>query len=460
MSSFRFLLASLPVATAVLSLGCEMPPPVTTDAHVVPVDAGTPPDAHEHEHDDAFVVPDAFRAPDAAIDAYSELDAYAPDAYEPPDAWAPDAYVPPPCMTLPTDYPTSADYACPAVSGSVTYPRIGASISSIARVEQVEAMAHLLFDPATNPSTMAFADARVQYATAEGIGSRVGRRFDYHLPPADPMGTGRICQTEASWRADPLFCVGPATLNPIVLEMLQRGAAGDASEPSRLYAARIEAALLWFIHISVYKETASCALLFPGNDGKREDCDSAWAYFTAGRERSALVSEEIGLAREIRTLSEDAHGRILDGLFAVRCWRDIDTSGPPPTPLPSYLMPDLLSNRALYERAHEQVDDALDHGFAQIVIDRLERMRTTTGDEQRYHLAFLRTLLAPVPARTITDAMGMSISYPARESLYDRSLREVSATDADFVRDEIQLDVAAMDIDGIIRRIDAAFRCP
>jgi len=424
----------------------------------VPVDAGMPmPDAHESEPD-GFVVPDAFRGPDAAIDAFSEFDAFAPDAFVAPDAWAPDAFVPP-CTSLPTDYPTSADYVCPAVSGSATYPRIGASVSSIARMEQYEAMANLLFDPTVDPAAMAFADARVQYTTAEGIGSRVGRRYDLHFPVAMAMGPGRICQSEASWRADPLFCAGPATLNPIVLESLQRGATGDPSEPSRLYAARIEAALLWFTVISIYKESSTCGLLYPGNDGRREDCDSTWAYYTGGRERSALLSEEIALAREIRSLDMTAHDRILDGIFAVRCWREMDTSGIP-APLPAYDMPELLSQRALYDRSREQLDDAVDHGFAQILIDRLERMRTTTGNEQRYHLTFLRTLLAPVPARTITDAMGMSISYPAREPLYDRSLREVSATDADYVRDQIQLDVAAMDIDGIIRRVDAAFRCP
>lgn len=423
---------------------CESPPPPLTDAAV----------ADAPRVDDAFVPDDAFVTRDAGPSG---------DAFVLPtdDAFVtPDAFVPPMCMPLATDYPTSADYACPTVSGSATYPRIGTSISSIARVEQYQTIADLLFDPSSDPSTTAFADARVQFATAEGIGSRVGRRFDYHLPPPALMGTGRFCQSEAAWRDDPLFCVGPATLNPIVLDMLQRGGTGDASEPSRLYAARIEAALLWFLHISVYKETASCALLFPGNDGKREDCDSAWAYYTAGRERAAMASEEIGLAAEVRALDEDAHTRVLDGIFAVRCWRDLDTSGTPPDPLPAWDMPELLSDRALYERAHEQLDVALDHAFSRILIDRLERLRSTTGDEQRYHLAFLRTLLAPIEARTITDAMGASISYPAREPLFDRTLREVSAADADFVRDEIQQDVAMIDVDGIIGRLDAAFPCP
>jgi hypothetical protein len=448
---------------ALVAAGCESNPPAVTDAAMR--DAGPPTDAFREA--DAFVAPDAFRepdafvAPDANLDAYSPFDAYADDAFVPPDAFvAPDAFVPA-CMPLASDYPGSADYACPSVSGSATWPRIGASISTIARMEQYEAMANLLFDPTRDPSATDFADARTQFATAEGIGSRVGRRYDLHFPVATAMGPGRICQSEASWRADPLFCVGPATLNPIVLDMLQRGAASDPSEPSRLYGARIEAALLWFSHLSVYKETNTCAYLYPGNDGKREDCDSAWAYYTGGRERAALLSEEIAFAREIRSLDEDAHTRILDGLFAVRCWREIDTSGTPsPTPLPTYDMPDGLSHRALFERAREQLDDALDYAFAQLLIDRLERLRTTTGDEQRYHLAFLRTILAPIPARTITDAMGMSISYPARESLYDRTLREVSAADADFVLAQIAMDPASMDIAGIIARLDAAFPCP
>ena len=433
--------------------GCESDPPAATDAAVL--DAGPAADAFRGA--DAFVPaePDAFVAPDANADAFSPFDAFAePDAFVAPDAFVPT------CMSLPSDYPGSTDYVCPGVSGSDTWPRIGTSISSIARMEQYEAMAGLLFDPSRDPSVMDFMDARAQFATAEGIGSRVVRRFDLHFPVATAMGSGRICQSEASWRADPLFCVGPAALSPIVLDMLQRGAAGDTTEPSRLYAARIEAALLWFAHVSVYKETGTCAYLYPGNDGKRDDCDSGWAYYTAGRERSALLSEEIGLAREIRSLDEDAHTRILDGLWAVRCWRDMDTSGAPPAPLPAYDMPDGLSERALYERAHAQLDHALDHAFARLLIDRLEQLRATTGDEQRYHLAFLRTILAPIPARTITDAGGGSISYPARESLYDRTLRDVSVADADFVLAQIEMDPTTMDVAGLIARLDAAFPCP
>jgi len=440
MSAARRTLLALSVLASLAGLGCESPSPTPTDAAAA--DAGP--------RADAFAPTDA-----PSVDAYSATDTAAPiDSHVLPDAFVPA------CETLPTDYPDSADYLCPAVSGAASYPRIGASISSIARVEQYQAIATLLFDPTTDPSATAFADARTQYATAEGIGSRLGRRFDLHLPPTPPSGSGRLCQSEDSWRADPLFCVGPAALNPIVLDALQRGGTSDPSEPSRLHAARIHAALTWFIHISVYKETASCALLFPGNDGKREDCDSAWAYYTAGRERSAPLADEIGLAAQVRTLDEDAHARILDGIFAVRCWRDLDTSGAPPDPLPAYDTPDLLSDRALYERAHEQLDVALDRGISRILVDHLESLRATTGDEQRYHLAFLRTLLAPIEARTITDGTGTSISYPAREPLFDRMLRAVSATDADFVRDEIQHEVAAMDVDGIIRRIDAAFPCP
>ena len=295
MSSLRSR-ALFPLFALAAVAGCESNPPAVTDAAVL--DAGPATDAFREP--DAFVAPDAFREPDAFVppdanlDAFSPFDAYADDAFVPPDAFvAPDAFVPA-CMPLASDYPGSADYVCPTVSGSATWPRIGSSISSIARVEQYEAMANLLFDPARDPSAMDFMDARAQFATAEGIGSRVGRRFDLHFPVASAMGSGRICQSEASWRADPLFCVGPAAINPIVLDMLQRGATSDASEPSRLYAARIEAALLWFVHISVYKETSSCAFLYPGNDGKREDCDSAWAYYTAGRERAALLSEVTG----------------------------------------------------------------------------------------------------------------------------------------------------------------------
>lgn len=442
--SFRSTHLAIPLMFVAAGVaGCESDPPVLTDAAAVDAGAGT--DATGTVDPDAASVPDAY----SPFDAFAEADAHIG-----PDAFAPA------CEPLATDYPGAADYVCPAVSGADVYPRIAASVSSIARMEQFEAIADLLFDPTSDPSGTAFMDARAQYATAEGIGSRVTRRYDLHFPVATAMGAGRICQSEASWRADPLFCAGPAALSPIVLDMLQRGATGDTAEPSRLYAARIEAALLWFTHISVYKETNTCALLYPGNDGKRDDCDSGWAYYTGGRERSATLDDQIGLAREIRSLDEDAHTRIVDGIFAVRCWRDIDTSGTSPDPLPTYDMRDSLSERALFDRAHEQLDDALDYGFAQVLIDRLEQLRSSTGDTQRYHLAFLQTVLAPIEARTITDAGGTSISYPARESLYDRTLREISAADADFFLAQIALEPSAMDVDGMIARLRAAFPCP
>jgi hypothetical protein len=56
--------------------------------------------------------------------------------------------------------------------------------------------------------------------------------------------------------------------------------------------------------------------------------------------------------------------------------------------------------------------------------------------------------------------MGTSVTYPARQSLYDRTLREVSAADADFVLAQIALEPAAMDVDGIVARLGAAFPCP
>jgi soluble lytic murein transglycosylase-like protein len=93
-------------------------------------------------------------------------------------------------------------------------------------------------------------------------------------------------------------------------------------------------------------------------------------------------------------------------------------------------------------------------------MDRLRAFEASTGLEQGAHLAFLRTLLAPIAARTLTDGSGAMTMYPARVSLMDRMIRARSAADADFIRDEIQR--AAADINGgeIARRLDLLVPCP
>ncbi|MCX7808465.1 MAG: hypothetical protein N2515_07635, partial [Deltaproteobacteria bacterium] len=439
----ELLSACLPIALMVSA--CESPPPKESDAF-------TPP------RPDAFQEADALRE-----DSAPTSDAPPPLADSGQDGAVTDAHMPRICMPEASDYPGSSDYACPSVRTASMWPRIGASIGTIARMEQYEQIAGRLFDPGRDPTPDDFDQARTTYAVSEGLGSRVSRRFDLHYPiPPPPGGSVRFCQDESIWRSHPHFCVGPATLNPIILDMFQRGATGDPSESPRAYAARIEAALVWFVYTSVYKEITTCAYLFPGMDGKREDCDSAWAYYTGGRERSAMPSEEIAFARVVRSISSLAHERILDGIWAARCWRDMEDRslmemGRPLMPLPSHTMPEALIHRSLFERARSQTDRALLYALSQILIHRLERLRSTSGAEQSHHLAFLRTLLAPIPARTIR-VDGTEVSYPAREDpLMDRPIRERNPASADFIRTEIQKAPEMIDTNGIISRLNEAF---
>lgn len=431
-----------------LAAGCETPPPVLTDA--ARADGG--PVA------DAFTVPDAFVAPDSAVDAFTP-DAGPSDA-GPSDAGPSDAG-PRMCMAPATNFPASTDYTCPMVRAALAsmpdeFPVVVGATSTIARTAAFEQMrTDGLFDVTRDPDAAAFTAARTLFdGGGSGLASRFGRRFDPHYPtPVVSDSAVRICQTESIWRANPEFCSGPATLAPIALQAFAQGITGDAAEPSRNYAARIEAMNIWFSHVSTYKEAKTCAITFAGNDGGRDNCDSAWAYYGGDSDRTMAV----GYGGNVLRLEPATYQRTFDGLLAIRCWRELDTSDVsmqnPYTPM--------LSAPAIFERAHAQLDAGLDRSVVVVVMDRLRAFEATSGLEQGAHLAFLRALLAPIAARTLTDAgTGVMTTYPARVSLMDRMIRARSAADADFIRDEIQRPAAEMDGLEIARRLDAQIPCP
>ncbi|HEY5999429.1 MAG TPA: hypothetical protein VI078_09055, partial [bacterium] len=139
-------------------------------------------------------------------------------------------------------------------------------------------------------------------------------------------------------------CVGPAQIQPLLNAAFAEGV--DGAAPVR-NAARIEAGLLWFLYASVFKEANSCATT-------AKDCDSSYAYYTGGEPRES----GLGLARYTRLRSLQAHGRVWDGLLAVRCWRDLDH--------PAGEAEDL----ALRDRATAQLDRALLRAVALIVRQR------------------------------------------------------------------------------------------
>jgi hypothetical protein len=422
--------------------GCESPTPVPTDA-AVGTDAAMANDAPT-TGDDAF-----------SADAFSPIDAFAAD-----DAInATDAAMPA-CMPMATDFPGAADYTCTTVRSALAsmpdaFPYVVSFPGTTARSMAFQTMRdNGYFDYSRDPAAMDFVTMQDLYlGGGSGLASRVDRRFDPHYPTPDATGVmTRICQTETLWRANPEFCIGPSTLSPIILDNLARGQRADASEPLRNRAARIEAAITWFLHVSTYKEALTCAVTYPGGDGSIDNCDSSWAYYAGGADRPM----GIGYSEMVRPLEPETHEAIWDALLAVRCWREMDPSDP------DLQDPNMLAlpQQAFFDRAHAQLDRALDRGMVVVLMDRLRTVQTTTGAERDAHLVFLRTILAPHAEITLTDAMGMSTTYPAGPSLFDHTIREVDATAADFIRDEIAQAPDDIDIDGIISRLDAAFPCP
>lgn len=313
------------------------------------------------------------------------------------------------CKPADTDYEPGADDEWPpCISDDGEYHQIEATVSSIARVKAFEEIAGLLFDPATDAASDVFLETRRIYQEDEGLDSRVVRRYDPHFdPPADGD-----CTVEGVPEQYPDYCVGPARLQPLLLGAFNAGISGESPREN---AARVEAALVWFLRVSVYKESLTCT-----NTAK--DCDSAWAYYTGGESARG----GIGLARMVREVDLLAHDRAWDGILALRCWRDLDEA-------------EIATDIALRERARDQVDRAIIDGVAAIARDRLQKLERTSGSERAYQHAFLQ-VLGP---------------------LLDRETRARSPEDADTLLGELEkIDPATVDTAAAIAAIDALFVCP
>ena len=300
----------------------------------------------------------------------------------------------------------SANDSWPAcVSDQGTYQPLEASISTIARIGAFEEISTLLaFDGSRVPSAKDFLDARVVYTQAEGLESRVVRREDEHYPAA-PSSCRDLSDAEQMQYAD--RCVGPAKIRPILNDAFQQGSLGGERVRN---AARIEAALLWFLYVSVHKEALTCAEV-------PKDCDSSYAYYTGGESRIT----PIGMARYVDARSPEAHDRIWDGILAVRCWRDLDN----PT--------GVAEDTAMQTRALHQLDRALLRGVALIVRQRLENLSCPAAWETV-------RILGPVLYR---EAEARNASHAAK-------LRE-------------QFDSAVpedVDVTAAQQAIDALFPCP
>jgi hypothetical protein len=323
------------------------------------------------------------------------------DADDVPDAGS--------CVADADDYSPCADDAWPAcVSDDGDYHRIEETISSIGRVAAFEEIAQRLFDATTDPSAEDFLAARMLYQEDEGLDSRVVRRYDPHYEPAE----GTDCATPDGPVDEPDYCVGPARIQPVILDALNAGIMGEGK--ARVHAARVEAGLLWFLYVSTFKESKTCT-------DKAKDCDSSYAYYTGG----ADARGGLGLARYVMEVDPYAHDRAWDGLLAQRCWRDLDDG-------------EVAMDLELRDRARSQTDRAVLHGVASIVIDRLQKLADASGDEAAYQHAFVQVL----------------------GGVLDREARERDADAADALATELEQDVETIDTDAAIAAIEAVFDCP
>ena len=255
----------------------------------------------------------------------------------------------PSCKPLADDYTprdnASANDTWPAcISDGNEYVKFDQNISSIARAVAFQQIGELLgFGGLKAPTPQDFLDARVIYTQEQGLESRVVRREDEHYPPAPKLCRDMTPDEQAQY---PDRCVGPVRIRPILNLAFEEGINGN--EPV-LNAARIEAALLWFFYMSIYKESTTAA-------SNVLDVDSMWAKYTAGEPRE----NPIGFAKYIQLRSQEAHDRIWDGLLAVRCWRDLDN------PAGASMDP------VMHELARTQLDRALIRGIALILRQRVQ----------------------------------------------------------------------------------------
>lgn len=339
--------------------------------------------------------------------APSPRDAGAPPGGDAGDCPNPPAFVEDvsSCPPLPTDYQPRASGSAldswPAcISDDGVYHPLDPNISSVARVAAFEQIAGLLWDAGKLPSAQDFLDARVVYAADQGLDSRVQRREDVHYP----KGAG-ACSDPAVADANPDRCAGPKRLLPILNEAFAAGSTGHAP---LVNAARIEAALTWFLYLSALSEAESCA-------SKPQDCDSCWAYYAGGAPRESPA----GLARLVRRLGPETHDRAYDGTLAVRCWRDLD----PATP---------ATDLALRDQARDQLDRALLRGLALLVRQRFSELSCASAEGFEARQAFLGVLVPLLDRAARARDAALADQLAAQLSPRPDAARAVAALDALF----------------------------
>lgn len=320
------------------------------------------------DDDGAF---DSGDAGDTDADTSSPLPCFAGAAFGLHDASA--------CVRASEDYAPGVDDAWPAcLPDDGSYPLVAETPSSIERTAGVEQIRAWLLG---TPTPESFTEARAIYSAPEGLESRVLRREDLRFPEIpmeqwDPgLDSDKQCSNPSLAALHPQRCAGPALIAPVLNEAFLAGQ-GGVGVPE-VHAARIEAALWWFLYLSVYKEANTCFT------AAAKDCDSSWAYYTGGFDRNG----GLGLSASVRAQSELAHQAIWDGIAAFRCLRELAPPDEDPT------LADLTAEqRMLFDAASGQLSDALTYGVALVVRARIVEQATVCDVGAAANWAFLQTL--------------------------------------------------------------------
>lgn len=235
-----------------------------------------------------------------------------------------------------------------------------------ARSIAFESMAKKLWD-ARKIDSNAFIAARDEYSVAEGLASRVGRRQDVSYPEL-PGDDKFACANAGVPAMFPDRCAGPAKLKPIIDDAFVKGING---EKQVVQAARLEAALLWFFHLSMTSEVWTCSF------DDITDCDAAAGYYTQTSARDMPA----GLAKYVFAQGPETHNRIYDALLAERCWRDVDD-----------MLPMNPMYKDLYTWSSAQLNKASLRGQALILRERIGRIGCLTGEAQEAQIEFVKVL--------------------------------------------------------------------
>ena len=320
------------------------------------------------------------------------------------------------CAIAASDYtprdPASKGTRLPlCISDDNTYHPINPDVPSNSRIAAVEQLGKLLkFDGSGVPTPNDFVQARILYTQPEGLDSRVQRREDIHFPEATVGGVVKACRDMTAAERAPFAdrCAGPEKLIPLINDALVKGAAGTTPT---LQAARIEAAMVWFMWLSFYKESQGCF----GDPGQ---CDSTSSYWGGQQDVNA---PPLGYGRMIRAYSEESYRRGWDAVLAIRCAYDYTVA-----------QPAALDLAAVKEKARDQIDRMNNHALA----------------------IFVRSKVSVLPCDAPYEAVRLL------GPVLDVVARAKDPAKADKLKAEFAKSAVQIDRDMVLSMLDDLFGCP